>query len=72
MKIYRLDYNEVADDPQICISSYRAPRTPIKQQYFASKEVALKKQSEIYEGLSKLIGFIPKVEVLITEIEVIE
>jgi hypothetical protein len=72
MKIYKLAINSIADDPDVCISSYRAPRTTKVVEYYASKEKAEAKKNEIYDGVYKLAGFIPKMEVIISEVEVIE
>lgn len=70
MKIYKLTLNEVAADPLISVSSYVNPRTERKVQYYATKELAETAQKEIYDGFTKLVGFVPRVEAIITEINV--
>ena len=73
MKIYKLEVNEVAALPEHgVLGTYRSPRTLKKSEFYLSKDKAKEKQDEIYNGMSKLVGFIPSVEVIISEIEVIE
>lgn len=72
MKIYRLDINELADTPSAIVSSYITPRTRRSSEYYATRALAEQKQTAIYEGLQNLVGFFPKVEAVITEIEVKE
>lgn len=72
MKIYRLDINELADTPSTVVSSYITPRTRKNSEYFATRALAVEKQATIYEGLKNLVGFFPKVEAIITEIDVKE
>lgn len=72
MKVYKVIVNEVASDPAVCVSSYVAPRTLRKEEFYSNKESADKRVNEIYEGMQKLVGFIPKVEARVVEIEVSE
>lgn len=73
MKIYKLDINEIADEPFAIASSFRATRTMKASEYYLTEEKAKARQKDIYEGMQKLLGFFPgKVEAGITTIEVIE
>lgn len=53
-------------------SSFVSPRQLRSIEYYVTKDKADARHKEIYEGLSKLIGFIPDVDVVISEVEVIE
>jgi len=73
MKIYKLIVNEIASEPTFAVvSSYISPRTTKKVLYFASQEKAKEQQNKMYEAATELLGFMPKVEFLVEEIEVIE
>lgn len=72
MTIYRLNINEVADTPSIISGSFRAERTIKKSIYFSTLELAENRKKEIQTGLDTLIGFLPKVEITIETIGVIE
>lgn len=72
MKIYRLDINELEDTPSAVVSSYITPRTRKSSEYFATRALAVERQTAIYEGLKNLVGFFPKVEAAITEVDVKE
>lgn len=72
MTIYKLDIAEVHEPAGAIISSYKAPRALKSSEYFLSEASAIKRREEIYEGIRKLIGFMPPVEVTILEIEVRE
>ena len=73
MKIYKLTVSEVAADPTFAISSaYVAPRTERNVEYYSSLELAEKRKNEIYDGVIKLVGFIPKLEARISVIDVRE
>lgn len=72
MTIYKLTINEVGQDPLVCVSSYVNPRTEKSVEYYKSEEKAKARQTEIYESSQKLLGFLPKIEVIIKPIEVIE
>jgi len=72
MKIFKVTTSEVADDPATCISSYRAPRTTKREEYFMSREKAQTTVDARYKAIIGLAGFIPKMEMTISEIEVIE
>ena len=72
MKIWKLVINEVSPDPSVCVSSYIAPRKTRANEFYLKRESADKRRDEIYDGVQKLLGYLPKVEVLIQEITVIE
>lgn len=73
MKIYKLTVNKVQDDPMgAIVSSYRAPRTEKSAEYFLNEIDAKKRQTDIYEGMLALAGFLPGIEAIITEIDVKE
>lgn len=72
MKIYKLEINSIKDDSPMAVGSYRAPRTTMKTEFYLSEEKAKVRQTEIYEGMVKLAGFMPKIEAIIIPIEVIE
>lgn len=71
MKIWILEVNQVASDNGLgIVSSFRAQRVKQKTEYYASKEGAESRRSEIYDGVRRLTGFIEGVEVVVTEAEV--
>lgn len=72
MKIYKLTANEIASEPQFSISSYISPRNTKYVLYFVSQEKAKEKQKELYDSSIKLLGFMPRVEFILSEIDVIE
>jgi hypothetical protein len=73
MKIYRVDFSQIHDNPiGSFASSYKEQRTLMKSEYYLDESKALARKREVYEGVKKLIGFIPRIEVFIVEIEVIE
>lgn len=74
MKIYRLDINEIENPSRMASisSNYVSPRHLKKSEFYLSIEKAEAKRQDIQDGLSKLIGYFPSVEVTITPIEVIE
>lgn len=72
MKIYKVTVNELADTPMLTTSAFKADRTPKKIEYFINKSLADRRANEIYDGAVKLLGFIPKIEAIVTEIEVKE
>lgn len=73
MKVYRLDFKSVSDDPMAGISSnYVSPRHHIKSEHYLTKAQAQARMDEVYDGLLALLGFVPKAELAIVEIEVME
>lgn len=72
MKIYKLSINEIDSDPVVCVSSYKAPRTTKIVEYYKTLEKAEIRKQLIYDSLHKVLSFMPRVEVLITEITVEE
>lgn len=73
MKIFKLSVNKIMDFQTALISSgYRNDRVLQNEEYYLTEELAKARQKEIYEGVSKLIGFIPNMEATITVIEVKE
>lgn len=72
MKIYRVDVNNVADDSFAIISSAIAQRTTKKSEYYSSKDKADQRCKDLYDGAIRLLGFIPKFEAVVIEVDVIE
>lgn len=72
MIIYKLTINSVTDDPVFAIGTFSAPREERQVEYYMHGEKAYQRANEIHEGMIKLVGFIPKVEAIVTEIKVIE
>lgn len=72
MKIYKLTVYEVEPEQNAVISSYVSPRTEKASEFYILKTKAIARQNEIYNGMQALVGFLPKVEARITEIEAIE
>lgn len=72
MKIYKLTVNEVMPEPQFSVTSYISPRTERNVEYYISKDLADKRAKDIYDGMIKLAGFIPRIETKVTEIDVKE
>lgn len=72
MKIYKLELNQVADSPAVIAGYYKADRTLKRSEYYLSLARAEKRRDEIYDSTHSLLGFIPKIEVVLTEIDVIE
>jgi hypothetical protein len=72
VKVYRLDVLEVGDTPSMVSSSFRASRTPQRQEFYQSREAAEKRQAEIRNSITTLLGYTPRYEVTVTPVEVIE
>ena len=72
MKIYKLEVNEIARPHYGGIGAYGSARTLKKEEFYLNMDMAKKRQDEIYSGISKLIEFIPSIEAIISEVEVIE
>jgi len=69
------DIMQAAREAVKSFSSYRAPRTTKKSIFYVKQEDAEAKSWQIIEsmsGLSSLVGFVPKLECIITEVEVLE
>jgi len=69
MKVYILTISQLEKTPDTIVSSFRTPRHPRTVEYYASREGAEKRVSEIYHGLKSLVGFIDGVETDIQERE---
>lgn len=74
MKIYRLDVLEVQREARFgaIVSSYVAPRTLQKSEFYATQDKAESRRAEINNGLNALVGVSPVYEVTVTPVEVIE
>ena len=72
MKIFKLTVNEAAQEPAVSFSNHIAMRTERKAEFYLSREKAVARQTEIYDGIKALVGYFPRIEAIITEIEVIE
>lgn len=73
MIIYKLSINKILDPTSSLISSgHIDARRKQSEEYYLTEELAKARQKEIYDGLSKLIGFIPNMETNIEKIEVKE
>jgi hypothetical protein len=72
MTIYRVQVFEVGETPAAIVSSYRAPRTNTKTEFYASKEKAEARMAELRNSITMLSGFTRNYEIDLTPIEVIE
>jgi hypothetical protein len=72
MKIYKLTCNEIDKEPMIISSNYKSPRIMKWEKLFLSKERADKEAEENTEAAFKLLGWMPRVEFIVTELDVIE
>lgn len=69
MRVYILTINKVDPDPPMISSNFSARRHEKAVEYYASRDGALRRQGEIYQGLKKLVGFFDGVEVIVSESE---
>lgn len=70
MIIYKLEINEIdVDSPIASIGTRKVLRA---EEFYLNKEAALNRQIKILDAVEELLGFIPKIEVVIEDIFVSE
>lgn len=72
MKVYKVSVREIHSASAAMISSYVTPRTEQKVEFYSTKELADKRANAIRDGVTKLLGYVPSLEVGVSEIDVKE
>lgn len=72
MKVYKVSIREIHTQSMAMISSYTAPRTEQKVEFYSTRELADQRANAIRDGITKLLGYVPTMEVGVSEIDVKE